>query len=415
MHYRETIVWNKAMALALEIYRLIPGLPKEEIYGMRSQITRAVVSVPANIAEGWTRESPKEKMHFLSITQGSLAEMEALLRPVDVRRDRAKRNQEARKGSIMEFYVGLTDYDWFSFLRDIRPDDVNFWKPSGQPFSAIVPGAPFLFKLKAPINKIGGVGFFSTYKPLPLSIAWDAFAERNGCGSFRDFKKKIELYKKKNKMPDEGLSIVGCVILTDPVFFSDEELFDQPEDWSGPIVTGKKYSTDSSIGAHIWDQIQERLAVREFYMRESPVFENSAFVNEDERYRETLSKVRIGQGAFRIMVTSAYENACAITGDHTLPVLEAAHIKPFALSGPHLVSNGILLRSDLHKLFDSGYLTITKDYHVEVSPRIREEYNNGKEYYSMHGKKLMVTPQALRDRPSIELLRWHNENSFMAS
>jgi len=314
----------------------------------------------------------------------------------------------------MEYYIGLTDHDWFSFLREKEPDDVNFWKPSGQPFSAIQPGAPFLFKLKSPINKIGGVGFFSTYKPLPLSIAWDAFAERNGCGSFGEFKTKIELYRKKNKMPQEGLPIVGCLILTDPIFFSEDELFDQPEDWSGPIVTGKKYSTESSIGAYIWDQVQARLEVRKFYARESLVSANNAFVNQDERYRETLSRVRIGQGAFRIMVTSAYENACAITGDHTLPVLEAAHIKPFALSGPHLVSNGLLLRSDLHKLFDAGYLTITTDYHVEVSPLIREEYHNGKEYYSMHGRKLIVMPQPQCDRPNIELLRWHNENTFMA-
>lgn len=79
MHYRQTVVWQKAMAAAREIYRLTPGLPREETYGMRSQITRAVVSVPANIAEGWTRETLKEKAHFLAIAQGSLAETETLL------------------------------------------------------------------------------------------------------------------------------------------------------------------------------------------------------------------------------------------------------------------------------------------------------------------------------------------------
>ena len=90
----------------------------------------------------------------------------------------------------MQFYVGLTDTDWFNFLRDRKPDDVNFWKPSGSGFSAIEPGAPFLFKLKAPVNRIGGVGFFSTYKPLPIGIAWDAFQERNGCGSYHEFRRK---------------------------------------------------------------------------------------------------------------------------------------------------------------------------------------------------------------------------------
>ena len=79
MHYRETILWQKAMEATREIYRLVPILPREETYGMRSQITRAAVSIPANIAEGWTRETEKDKAHFLAIAQGSLAETETLL------------------------------------------------------------------------------------------------------------------------------------------------------------------------------------------------------------------------------------------------------------------------------------------------------------------------------------------------
>jgi len=67
--------------------------------------------------------------------------------------------------------------------------------------------------------------------------------------------------------------------------------------------------------------------------------------------------------------------------------LEAAHIKPYEKSGPHLVSNGLLLRSDIHKLFDMGYLTVTSDYHIEVSPRIKEQFENGRDYYKFHGNK----------------------------
>jgi hypothetical protein len=52
------------------------------------------------------------------------------------------------------------------------------------------------------------------------------------------------------------------LILADPVFFSDDELIEQPEDWSGPIVAGKKYSTESKIGMQLWDQVQERLALQ---------------------------------------------------------------------------------------------------------------------------------------------------------
>ena len=79
MHYRELKVWQKAMEAAKEVYRLAPLLPREETYGMRSQITRAAVSIPANIAEGWTRESGKEKAQFLAVAQGSLAETETFL------------------------------------------------------------------------------------------------------------------------------------------------------------------------------------------------------------------------------------------------------------------------------------------------------------------------------------------------
>jgi four helix bundle protein len=79
MHYRQTILWNKAMEAVREAYKLRPLLPKEETYGMRAQLTRALVSVPANIAEGWSRETTKDKAHFLAIAQGSLAEAETLL------------------------------------------------------------------------------------------------------------------------------------------------------------------------------------------------------------------------------------------------------------------------------------------------------------------------------------------------
>jgi putative restriction endonuclease len=70
-----------------------------------------------------------------------------------------------------------------------------------------------------------------------------------------------------------------------------------------------------------------------------------------------LAKARIGQGAFRVLVTEAYNRRCALTGERSLPVLQASHIKPFAKQEPHRVSNGLLLRSDLHLLFDTGLLT----------------------------------------------------------
>ena len=70
---------------------------------------------------------------------------------------------------------------------------------------------------------------------------------------------------------------------------------------------------------------------------------------------------RLGQGAFRVLVTDAYRRRCTISNERTLPVLEAAHIRPYADNGPHQLSNGLLLRSDLHRLFDLGYFTVDPD------------------------------------------------------
>ncbi len=74
--YKDLIVWQKAMDLAEQTYKLTKCFPKEELYGLTSQLRRAAVSVPSNIAEGQARQSTAEFKNFLSIAQGSLAEVE---------------------------------------------------------------------------------------------------------------------------------------------------------------------------------------------------------------------------------------------------------------------------------------------------------------------------------------------------
>ena len=74
-HYRELIVWQKAMDLADEVYALTRRLPKEEQFALSDQLRRAAVSVPSNIAEGMGRFSNKERIHFLEIANGSLMEV----------------------------------------------------------------------------------------------------------------------------------------------------------------------------------------------------------------------------------------------------------------------------------------------------------------------------------------------------
>ncbi|HXD31189.1 MAG TPA: four helix bundle protein [Pyrinomonadaceae bacterium] len=74
--YRDLLVWQRAMELVILVYRITAQFPKHEIYGLTSQLRRASVSIPSNIAEGYGRGSRKEYLQFLGIAQGSLKELE---------------------------------------------------------------------------------------------------------------------------------------------------------------------------------------------------------------------------------------------------------------------------------------------------------------------------------------------------
>lgn len=312
----------------------------------------------------------------------------------------------------MKYYLGVTDNKWFKFLGNLNPlpEDVNFWQPGGTVnFKVISEGAPFLFKLKSPLNAIGGIAFFSKHTFLPMSIAWDIFQNRNGCETYEQFGKMIFNYRsdKSNINPT-----IGCIVLTNPIFFKEEDWIETPIDWGKSIVQGKSYDSESEIGKNIWEKVEVLL---EKYMISNEVDEIQNIAQEPNTAlygKSILTKVRIGQGAFRVLVTEAYSRKCSITGEKTLPVLEAAHIKSYSQFGPHHISNGLLLRSDMHKLFDSGYITITNELKVEVSSRIKEEFQNGREYYKYHGSNLFILPDQEKDRPRNEYIDWHNTNIY---
>ncbi len=121
---------------------------------------------------------------------------------------------------------------------------------------------------------------------------------------------------------------------------------------------------------------------------------------------------RLGQGSFRIVVTEAYERRCALSGERTLPVLDAAHIKPYSVLQRHDISNGLLMRSDLHRLFDEGYITIDpSERRILVSKRIREEFENGKKYYRLDGQ-VVRDPVQTSYRPLSDNLDYHARNVF---
>ena len=298
--------------------------------------------------------------------------------------------------------VAVTDSDWFEMLR-AQPNlaEVNFWAPSGANFRALQAGEMFLFKLHAPRNVIVGGGIFAHANALPCSLAWEAFGQSNGAHSAREMRARIARYRKLDPNDRSDFEI-GCRILTQPFFFEERDWIPVPPSWSPNIVSFKTYSTGDADGLALWEAVNSRRSHVPFSGADEP----------QARYGEPhLIKPRLGQGAFRVLVTDVYQRRCVVTQERTLPALEAAHIRPYGDGGGHEARNGLLLRRDIHSLFDAGYVTVTPDLRFEVSKRIREEFENGRHYYALHGQKI-VPPSRAEYRPDRDALAWHNEERF---
>jgi putative restriction endonuclease len=188
----------------------------------------------------------------------------------------------------------------------------------------------------------------------------------------------------------------------------------QPSSWARSIVVGKTYDSGTVEGRQLWDQIMATAeASRQVAERASVAEQRSVYVAPGARYGEPqLIRPRLGQGAFRLAVTDAYNRECAITGGRVLPALEAAHIQSYGSGGEHAVSNGLLLRRDIHSVFDAGYLTFDENKRVVVSDRVRSDFNNGNEYRRLHGQSLRL-PRRSTFHPDEERLKWHRESRFL--
>ena len=310
----------------------------------------------------------------------------------------------------MSVYVYPTDHRWYDYLSGRRQlDEVNFWQPSGnQVFRRLQPGDLFLFRLKSPINRIAGGGVFAHSSLFPIKAAWDAFGEKNGVPSYSTFFDFIQGYRGKNGERLRDDSPIGCIILQNPFFADRSQWLRVPSDFSLNLVQGRRYDagdeTTSSLKAWALH------AMRDSMVAEQPLIIPAV---DGPIYGDpVLVKRRLGQGTFRVLVSDAYDRRCALTGEKTLPVLEAAHIKPVSQGGEHRIDNGLLLRSDIHKLFDIGYVSFSPTGSAMVSPKLKETWLNGRIYYDLHGKELRL-PSAEQMRPSRAFLEWHNDERYI--
>jgi putative restriction endonuclease len=299
-------------------------------------------------------------------------------------------------------YVGITDLGWYQYLSGIPDlDEVNFWQPSGsRGFRVLDPGGLFLFKLHSPNDFVVGGGIFAHWSPLPVSLAWEAFGDRNGVADRDEMVARLASYSNRVRTMVSSARLghqIGCILLQQP-FFLPREQWIPIGDWAPNIVQGRSYDLAGAQSQRLLAALAER-------RQATPL----ALAEHGPRFGEpVLVRPRLGQGSFRVLVTDAYSRRCAMTGERVLPVLQAAHIRPYADGGEHRVDNGLLLRSDLHTLFDGGFIGVDPDYRITVSKRLRDDFHNGKEYYALEGRQIAL-PGRREDRPDHELLAWHSE------
>jgi putative restriction endonuclease len=307
--------------------------------------------------------------------------------------------------AVMKGYIAHTDPGWWDFLR-LRPElhEVNFWRPGGRRFAALAPGEPLFFRLKSPINRIGGFGLFARYASLPVWRAWEVFGHSNGTTDEGTLLARVARLARR---PVQLSDSIGCVAVTDCVFFESERLLDVPASFNPQNLSGSLIDLEQREGRELWTRCLAEATTNSLMPNWVPE------AAERERYgRPQLIVPRLGQGSFRLAVMDAYGGGCAVTGEHSLPALEAVHIRPYSVGGSHTLPNGLSLRRDLHRLFDLGYVSVSSAGRFLVSPRLRSEFANGRSYYALAGKELH-RPLKSEALPDPQLLEWHSDTVFL--
>ena len=208
-------------------------------------------------------------------------------------------------------YVAVTDKGWYDVLARGGGDEVNFWRPSTKAFKSLQPGSPFFFKLKKPHNAICGFGWFAGFTVLPDWMAWEFFGRANGVESLPALRERLAGLRRGARIAPDAEGRIGCVLVNHPKFFPRDRWVPQPTCWKRNTVVGSTYDLEAGEGLRVFEACLSTAHMQ--------------FHEERERYREGVERRRLGQGTFRSLVLDAYGRACAVTSEHSLPVLDAAH------------------------------------------------------------------------------------------
>lgn len=268
---------------------------------------------------------------------------------------------------------------------------INFWTPTGWEPKKINPGDMFYLFLKSPYRKVGGYARYVYSFQLTVRDAWNKFGQANGASDINMMLEQLSSIR--GSRIDEN-TIIGCIMLQDPVFLPDNEFFDSME-----------------IGVEIKQAMQKFKYIKgaEIIRQEYTIDKIDDYIlNEEATVEYTLSahKRRIGQSTFREKLLELYRK-CAVTREDYPLVLEAAHIDPYIGESSNYPQNGLILRSDVHKLFDANLLAIDTNYHVKLSNILA-----GTSYERFENEPI-VLPENKNFYPSEDALKRRIEKLFV--
>ncbi len=301
----------------------------------------------------------------------------------------------------MKGFVANTDWDWFAQLRGVpHPGEACFWRAGGEAFRALAPGEPFFFKLKAPHNAVAGFARFAHYTQLPCSAAWALFGEACGASSLGEMIERLHRLRSRAGLRGNSTADhpTGCIMLGEPVFFDESEWIAVPADFVPRIGQGKTYSVERGDG---------RALLRDCVARARALRRHSG--EGAASYATLVTSPRLGPLSFAAAVFDAYDRRCAVTGEAAVTALSAARIRVLADAAGYEVPNGLLLRADLARLFEAGYLTVTTEFFLRVAPSLAKVSDA---YAALDGVPVRL-PRKTLHRPIVEALWWHNETRFL--
>ncbi len=277
---------------------------------------------------------------------------------------------------MTKFYVGITDINWVSVIRDeynkgkLKNKQVIFWQRPTRKFEALKQGELFLFKHHnkketEENGEIVGGGYFVRYKQLSITDAWNKYDRRNG---FESEEKMCEGVKDKE---DNGT--IGCIILEKVFFIDSDDWINEPEDWKSTNQKGKTYTTDDKIGKALYDQVQAAIKSESDSKTIIEAIEKEiAKPDLSGKEKDAIVKRRVNQNVFRERLLKKYDKCCICKVENQ-SLLIASHIKPWTKSEPGEkldLQNGFLLCPNHDALFDGGYITFDNNGQICISNRL---------------------------------------------